>query len=189
MRTRHATAQRSVTCYCPGPEMRSQYRPIASMIWSAVLVHLKGLALSFQNLIHCSSAQVSSSIEQKTPRSRRRRCSSANHRSTWLSHDEYVGEMQLEPRVLHQPPLDRRSLVHGEVVADQVDRQAGLDGVVDPVEEVCEVPGRVPGGGFPGHRAGGDVQRGEQVHGTVPLVVVTAPLRGAGDHRQYRGGP
>ena len=38
--------------------------------------------------------------------------------------------MQLEPRVLQQPPLDRRGLVHGEVVADQVDRQAGLDGVV-----------------------------------------------------------
>jgi hypothetical protein len=26
--------------------MRSQYRPMASMIWSAVLVHLKGLALT-----------------------------------------------------------------------------------------------------------------------------------------------
>jgi hypothetical protein len=34
--------------------------------------------------------------------------------------------------------------VHGEVVADQVDRQAGLDGVVDPVEEVFEVLSRVP---------------------------------------------
>src|SRR5260370_23765306 len=64
---------------------------MGSMIWSAVLVHLKGLALSFQNLIHCSSALVSSSMEQKTPRSRRRRCSSANHRSTWFSHEEYAG--------------------------------------------------------------------------------------------------
>src|SRR5260370_36928586 len=64
---------------------------MASMIWSAVLVHLKGLALSFQNLIHCSSALVSSSMEQKTPRSSRRRCSSANHRSTWFSHEEDVG--------------------------------------------------------------------------------------------------
>src|SRR5216684_4390773 len=39
------------------------------MIWSAVFVHLNGLAFSFQNLIHCSRAQVNSSIEQKTPRS------------------------------------------------------------------------------------------------------------------------
>src|SRR5260370_42019595 len=76
---------------CPGAEIRSRQRPIASMIWSAVFVHLNGLAFSFQNLIHCSSAQVSSSIEQKTPRSSRRRCSSADHRSTWFSHEEYVG--------------------------------------------------------------------------------------------------
>ena len=53
------------------------------MIWSAVFVHLNGLAFSFQNLIHCSRAQVNSSIEQKTPRSSRRRCSSANHR--WIN--------------------------------------------------------------------------------------------------------
>src|SRR6266498_3535603 len=52
-----------------------------SMIWSAVLVHLKGRASSFQSLIQSSSAIVSSSSEQKTPRSRQRRCNSANHRS------------------------------------------------------------------------------------------------------------
>src|SRR6266568_6278590 len=62
-----------------------------SMIWSAVLVHLKGRALSFQSLIHSWSALVSSSREQKTPRSRQRRCNSASHRSTWLIHEEYVG--------------------------------------------------------------------------------------------------
>src|SRR5260370_5326988 len=45
------------------------------------------------------------------------------------------GEVQLEPRGLQQPPLDRRGLVHGAVVADQADCQAGLDGVVDPVGE------------------------------------------------------
>ena len=58
-----------------------------SMIWSAVLVHLKGRAVAFQPLIQSSSAMVSSSREQNTPRSRQRRCSSANHRSTWLIHD------------------------------------------------------------------------------------------------------
>jgi len=59
-----------------------------SMIWSAVFVHLKGRALAFQVFIHSSSAVVSSSREQNTPRSRQRRCSSANHRSTWLIHEE-----------------------------------------------------------------------------------------------------
>src|SRR5215472_6598538 len=52
-----------------------------SMIWSAVLVHLKGRALLFQVLIQSSSTVVSSSSEQNTPRSRQRRCSSASHRS------------------------------------------------------------------------------------------------------------
>jgi hypothetical protein len=59
-----------------------------SMIWSAVLVHLKGRAVSFQSLIQSSSAVMSSSREQDTPRSGQRRCSSASHRSTWLIHDE-----------------------------------------------------------------------------------------------------
>src|SRR5437588_5959805 len=62
-----------------------------SMIWSAVLVHLNGRALAFQILIQFSSAVVSSSSEQNTPRSRQRRCNSANHRSTWLIQEEYVG--------------------------------------------------------------------------------------------------
>ena len=48
---------------------------MASMIWSAFFVHTNGLALLFQLVIHSSSAQVSSSVEQKQPRSRRRHCS------------------------------------------------------------------------------------------------------------------
>src|SRR6266513_1472977 len=71
--------------------MREQYRQMRSMIGSAVLVHLKGRALAFQILIQFCSAVVSSSREQNTPRSRQRRCSSANHRSTWLIQEEYVG--------------------------------------------------------------------------------------------------
>src|SRR5512142_3406983 len=59
-----------------------------SMIYAAVFVHLNGRALAFQSLIQSSSAVVSSSSEQNTPRSRQRRCNSANHRSTWLIHEE-----------------------------------------------------------------------------------------------------
>ena len=58
------------------------------MISSAVLVHLKGRAVAFQIMIQSCSAVVSSSGEQNTPRSRQRRCNSANHRSTWLIHEE-----------------------------------------------------------------------------------------------------
>src|SRR5260370_34308569 len=61
------------------------------MIWSGVLVHLKGRAESFQSLIHSWSAVVSSSSEHNTPRSRQRRWISANQRSTWLIQDEKGG--------------------------------------------------------------------------------------------------
>jgi hypothetical protein len=60
----------------PGPGTYTTRRDVTS----AVLVHLKGRALAFQVLIQSSSAVVSSSSEQNTPRSRQRRCSSANHR-------------------------------------------------------------------------------------------------------------
>ncbi len=69
-----------------------------------------------------------------------------------------------------------------------MDRQAGFDPPVDLVEERGEVLRRVLGRGLPDHHAGRGVQRGEQIHGAVPLVVVAAPLRGARDHRQHRGG-
>src|SRR5436309_1949724 len=52
------------------------------MIWSAVLVQRNGRACSFQTSIHFSRAAWSASTEQDTPRSRQRRCSSANQRSS-----------------------------------------------------------------------------------------------------------
>jgi len=61
--------------------------------------------------------------------------------------------------------------VGGEVVADDVDLQPGFDLAVDVVEEVAEVDGPVPFGQL----AGGGVERGEQVDGAVPDVVVAAP--------------
>ncbi len=97
--------------------------------------------------------------------------------------------MQLEPRVLDQPAVHGGSLVGGEVVTDQVDRQARLDLPVDLGEEPGEVLGGVPGGGCTDHRAGGGVQRREQVDGAVAVVVVAAVLRCARHHRQHRRGP
>ena len=63
-----------------------------------------------------------------------------------------------------------------KVVADHVDGQAGLGLPVDLVEEVAEVDRPVLGRQLADHLAGGGVQRGEQVHGAVPDVVVAAPL-------------
>jgi hypothetical protein len=67
-----------------------------------------------------------------------------------------------------------------------VDRQARLGLAVDVAEEVAEVHGPVAGGQLADHLPGGGVQRGEQVHGAVPDVVVAAPLGHTRQHRQQR---
>jgi hypothetical protein len=73
--------------------------------------------------------------------------------------------MQLDARVGEQPPVYYRGFVRGEVVADDVDGQAGLGLPVDFVQEVAEVDRPVLGGQLADHLAGGGVQRGEQVDG------------------------
>jgi hypothetical protein len=96
--------------------------------------------------------------------------------------------VQDEARVGQQPVADGGGLAGGEVVADDVDAEAGLDLLVDLVQEVAEVGGRVLGGEFADDLAVGDVQGGEQVGGAVPLVVEAAPLGHSGQHREHRGG-
>ena len=97
--------------------------------------------------------------------------------------------MQLDTRVGKQPSVHRGCLVRGQVVADHVDGQARLGLAVDLIQEVPEVHGPVLGGQLADDFPGGGVQRGEQVDGTVPDVVMAAPLGGSGDHRQHRRGP
>lgn len=107
--------------------------------------------------------------EENTQRSRQRRSSSANHHSTCLIHDEYVGVKCSSNRGGRQQPLgDDRRLVGGEVAADHVDRQAGLGLAVDLVEEVTGVDSPVLCGQLPDDLAGGGVQGGEQVHCAMP---------------------
>jgi hypothetical protein len=57
-----------------------------------------------------------------------------------------------------------------------VDGQAGFGLPAGLVEEVAEVHGPVLGRQLADYLAGSGVQRGEQVHGAVPDVVVAAPL-------------
>ena len=97
--------------------------------------------------------------------------------------------MQLDAGMGQQPRVHHGCLVRGQVVADHVDGQAGVDLPVELVEEVAEVDGPVLGGQLADDLAGGGVQRGEQVDGAVPLVVEAAPLGGAGEHGQHGSGP
>jgi len=96
--------------------------------------------------------------------------------------------VQDEARVGQQPAADGGRLVGGEVVADDVDSEPWFGRVVDLVQEVAEVGGRVLGRELADDLAVGDVQGGEQVGGAVPFVVEAAPLGHSGQHREHRGG-
>jgi hypothetical protein len=82
-----------------------------------------------------------------------------------------------------QPPRDPGSLVGGQVIADQVHVVAGGDGLVDRGQELTELGGTVLGvdlGDHPPRGGSADLQRGEQVQGAGPDVVMRHALGGAG---------
>jgi Transposase, Mutator family len=161
--------------------------------WSAVRevfrVHVKGWAPSFQSLIHSRSAVVSSSSEQKTPRSRHRLCSSANHRSMF-SQQQPVGVKCRTKRGWASSQrcttgalwLDRLSQITWTVRPGAVCRSIWSGQSRKSIARCCA-------DSLPDHRAGGDVQCREQVDSAVPHVVEAAPFGYPGDHRQHRGGP
>ena len=97
-------------------------------------------------------------------------------------------EVQLEAGMLQQPVLDRRGLVGGVVVQDQVQVQVLRHGGIDELEEPQELLVPVPPVVLGDHRAAGQVVGGEQAGGAVPDVVVRAALGRGGQHRQARGG-
>jgi hypothetical protein len=85
-----------------------------------------------------------------------------------------------------QPPDDDRRGVRAVVVADQVDVQAGGNLLIELGEEFAELAGPVPAVDRPDDLTAGHVQGGEQGRDAMPQVVVRAPLRHAGHHRQHR---
>jgi hypothetical protein len=99
------------------------------------------------------------------------------------------GEVQVEPRVLKQPLVDRGRLVGGVVVQHQVQFQAVGDGGVDQLEEPQELLVAVAPVRLGDDRAAGQVKRGEQAGRAVADVVVRHPGRGRRQHRQARRGP
>ena len=87
-----------------------------------------------------------------------------------------------------QPLLDRRRLVGGGVVEDQVNLQVVGYLVVEPVEELLALDRAVAGVQRTDHLARRDVQCRIQAGGAEPFVVVTGSLRRARQHRKrWRG--
>ena len=95
-------------------------------------------------------------------------------------------EVDVPVRSPRQPSLDRRGLVGGVVVHDDVEVQPLGDAPVDLLQEVEELPGPVASVALADDAARGDIEGCEQRGGAVTLVVVCAPLGHARQHRQDR---
>ena len=85
-------------------------------------------------------------------------------------------EVDMPVRPSRQPGLDRRGLVGGVVVHDDVDVEACGNAAVDLLQEVEELPGPVAPVAFADDEAGGDIEGGKQRGRAVTLVVVCASL-------------
>ncbi len=75
--------------------------------------------------------------------------------------------MQLEPRVRGQPGPHVRVVVRGVVVEDQMHLQALGNLTIDRAQELQKLHVPVTRQALSDHRAGQDIERGEQV--VVPL--------------------
>lgn len=116
------------------------------------------------------------------PRFRAFSVSRPKKRSTRFSHNEYVGVK----RMAHQPAVYRRRLVGGEVVEDEVNSKAWLDGCVDLLEKRDEILGTVALLEARNHLARRYVERREEIKRPVPHVVGRLALRLTEVHRQDR---
>jgi hypothetical protein len=100
----------------------------------------------------------------------RRSCfsvSAANQRSTRLSHEASVGEVEVETRALREAALDELRLVGAVVVEDEVNVEFGGHLLIDAIEELAEFHRAVPPVAFSDHLAGLDHERREEGSGTV----------------------
>ena len=93
-------------------------------------------------------------------------------------------EMGLPARPFGEPVADRLGLVGPVVVHDDVDVEISRDVRLDEVEEFAELSGPMARETFADDLSRGDVEGREERGRAVALVVVAAPLRLPGAHRQ-----
>ena len=81
-------------------------------------------------------------------------------------------EVEVHARVLFEPSHDRRMLMGGVVVENDVDVELGRNGTLDLAQKSEKLLVSVAWHAFVENLARGDVQRSEQGGGAVTLVVV-----------------
>jgi thioesterase domain-containing protein/acyl carrier protein len=96
------------------------------------------------------------------------------------------GEVQVEPRVPHEPAADPRRLVRAIVIEDQMDVKIPGHGRVDRVEKLEKLLTPMTSMAFTKDFARRDVERGEERRGAMPAIVMGAALGRAERHRQHR---
>lgn len=93
--------------------------------------------------------------------------------------------MQRDARVRDEPLGHGFCFVRRQIVGDQMNLAARGLGRDHAVQEAQELRTGVPGRRHPFHFAGGDVKRGVQGEGAVPLVLEAVPLGASGRERQH----
>src|SRR5437764_4618841 len=87
------------------------------------------------------------------------------------------GQMHMPARPLRQPVADQRGFVRGIVVPDQMHVEIARHAGFDLVEELAELLCPMARIALADHRAGGNIQGGEQRRRSMPGIVVAAPLQ------------
>src|SRR5687767_14505179 len=90
----------------------------------------------------------------------------------------------MEARMTQEPALNHRRFVSPIVVEHEMDAHVLRDVLVDRVEELSELDTGMPSMMLGDDAAGLDVERSKERRGSVPHVVVSAPLDLPGTHRK-----
>ena len=93
-------------------------------------------------------------------------------------------EVEVEPRMAQQPPVDQRRLVCSVIVEDEVDIQFHGNYRFNMIQKLAKLGGTVSPMQFTDDLASSDIQSGKQRGGAVAFVVVGAPLGLARSQRQ-----
>jgi len=126
-------------------------------VWIALLQFASGAEAGSSDLLFCEGGKPPLDQVEPTGRGGRK-----VHMKAWA---------------LQEPPLNRRCLVSGVVVQNQVHVQFGGHVALNRIEELAELLRPVAAIRFAKHGAGFRIERREQRRGAVPFVVVSAPFR------------
>src|SRR3984893_13947734 len=94
--------------------------------------------------------------------------------------------MHMPARPFGEPCADQRCLVGGVIVHDKMDVELAWHCGLDLIQELAELGGAMATVALADNLAGGEVEGSEQRGRSMADIVMAAPRRLAGAHRQHR---